>query len=119
RNARNRYGWGAAGAVAHRAAVTDGVAPSAAPRLLDRGDIDFSHVHHRRERALGLTAAGGKRLRQHSRRDLPRQAPFGLAPAASALLAAIVDDRVPIADRLFLILGGDLEGERFIGLELR
>src|SRR5690349_3236465 len=80
-----------------------------AARRLDLGDVDLPHVHHRVESALGLGATGGHRLGQHTRRDLPRQAPFVLAPAAHAFLAAILDDRVPQAIRLRLILGRDLE----------
>ena len=35
-----------------------------------------------------------------------------------ALLAAVADDRVPVAVGLFLIVGRDLEGERLAVLEL-
>src|SRR4051812_31816496 len=45
--------------------------PSAAPRRLDRGDVDFAHSHHRLESALCFIAAGRKRVAQHARRDLP------------------------------------------------
>ena len=50
-------------------------------------------------------------------RDLPGDAPPVLAPAALALLAAIADDRVPVAVGLVLVVGCDLEGEGFVVLE--
>src|SRR5947207_5995922 len=80
---------------------------SAAPRRLDRFNVDFLHPHHRIERALGFTPAGRQRLRQHARRDLPGDAPSVLAPATRALLPAIADDGVPVAVGLLLIVGGD------------
>jgi hypothetical protein len=61
---------------------------SAAPRRLDRGDVDLLHAHHRIKRPLCFIAAGGQRLGQHARRDLPGNAPLVFAPAARALLAA-------------------------------
>src|SRR4249920_2113536 len=90
---------------------------SAAPRRLDRGDVDLLHAHHRIERALCFIAAGRHRLGQHARRDLPGDAPLVLAPAARTLLAAIADDGVPVAVGLLLIVGGDLEREGFALLE--
>ena len=90
---------------------------SPAARRLDRGDVDLLHRHHRLKRSLRLSATGGQRIGQHARRDLPRDAPSVLAPAARALLAAIADDGVPIAIGLFLIVGGDLEREGFVVLE--
>src|SRR3546814_7431078 len=68
------------------------------PRGLDLGDVDFLHPHHGFERALG-----GGRIRvgidihELARGYLPGQAPFVLAPAALAFLAAIADDSVPVA----------------------
>ena len=56
---------------------------------------------------------------QGDRRDLPRQAPFVLAPAARALLAAVADDRVPVAVGLGLVVGRDLKRERLAVLERR
>ena len=90
---------------------------SAAPRRLDRGDVDLLHAHHRIKRALCFIAAGRQRLGQHARRDLPGDAPLVFAPAALALLAAIADDGVPVAVGLLLIVGGDLEREGFVMLE--
>ena len=84
---------------------------SASPRCLDGGDVDLLHGHHRLEGALGLSATGGKRIGQRARGDLPGEAPAVLAPAAGAFLAAVADDRVPVAVRLFLIVGRDLEGK--------
>src|SRR4051812_22275664 len=80
-----------------------------APRRLDRSNVNLLHAHHRLERALCPITAGGKRLGQHARRDLPRHAPLVFAPTACALLAAIADDGVPVAVGLLLIVGGDLE----------
>ena len=91
----------------------------AAPRRLDRGNVDLLHAHHSIERALCFTATGGQCLRQYARRDLPGDAPLVFAPPARALLAAIADDGVPIAVGLLLIVGGDLEREGFVVLERR
>src|SRR5213592_2902240 len=92
---------------------------SAASRRLDGGDVDLLHRHHRLEGALGLSAAGRQRVGQHARGDLPREAPAVLAPTARAFLAAIADNRIPVAVRLRLIVRGDLEGERLAVLECR
>ena len=68
-------------------------ATSTAACRLDRSDVDLCHLHHRIERALGGSGIGiGDRFRQSDRRNLPGQAPFVLAPAARALLAAVADD---------------------------
>src|SRR6185312_4101995 len=48
----------------------------AAARRLDRSDVYFLHGHHRIERALCFIAADRHRLGQHTRRDLPRNAPL-------------------------------------------
>src|SRR6187431_2353947 len=95
------------------------VSRSAPPRCLDRGDVDLLHRHHRLEGALCLIATSRKRVIEHARGDLPGEAPAVLAPAALAFLAAVADDRVPVAIRLFLIVCGDLEGKRLAVLELR
>src|SRR5262245_51273882 len=87
------------------------------PRPLDRGDVDFLHSHHRVESALCFIAASRKRVGQHTRRDLPGNSPFVLAPPALALLPAIADDCFPVAVRLFLIFGRDLEREGLVMLE--
>src|SRR5436190_12912352 len=92
---------------------------SAASRRLDGGDVDLLHRHHRLEGALGLSAAGRHRVGQRARGDLPGQAPAVLAPTARALLAAIADNRIPVAVRLRLIVGGDLEGKGLAVLERR
>src|SRR4051812_4445289 len=101
---------------AHRSGV--GGLPSQSG--LDRGDVDFRHRHHCVEGALGRcgVAAGGG-FEQDTRCDLPGKAPPILAPAAGALLAAAVDDRVPVAVGLFLILGHQHEAHRFVGPEIR
>src|SRR6478736_8135785 len=83
-------------------------------------DVDFFHRHHGIECALGRGLVGtGGRLQQHARRDLPGEAPFVLAPAASAFLPAIAGDCVPVAIGLFLVLGQDHEAHGLIGLEVR
>ena len=41
--------------------------------------------------------------------DLPGNPPAILAPAAGTLLTAIANDGVPVAVRLLLVVGGDLE----------
>src|SRR5690606_6271947 len=53
----------------------------------------------------------GDRLPEDGRGDLPRDPPPVLAPAALAFLAAVADDRVPVAVRLFLVGGEHLEGK--------
>src|SRR5829696_3379643 len=90
---------------------------SAAPRRLDRGDVDLLHAHHRIKRTLCFIAAGRQRLGQHARRDSPRDTPLVFAPAARTLLAAIADDGIPVAVGLVLIVGGDLEREGFAMFE--
>src|SRR5688500_14696764 len=93
---------------------------STSNRRLDLRDVDLRHLQHRFERALGDTLVRARdRVGQHARRDLPRQAPLVLAPAARAFLPAIADDRVPVAVRFGLVVGRDLERERFGLLELR
>src|SRR5947207_11052831 len=87
--------------------ITPAVCASSPPRCLDGGDVDLLHRHHRLERTLCLPATGRKRLGQRARDDLPGEAPAVLAPPALAFLAAIADDRVPVAVRLFLILRRD------------
>src|SRR5436190_3538469 len=91
----------------------------ATPRRLDGGDVDLFHAHHRFEGALCLTASSRERLAQHARSDLPGEAPPVLAPTALTFVAAIADDRVPVAVRLFLIVGRDLEGKGLAVLERR
>ena len=88
------------------------VAISAAHRRLDRSDVDLFHRHHGIEGTLGDGGIGTTdRFRQRGRRNLPRQSPFILTPAALALLAAVADDRVPIAIRFGLVIGCDLKRE--------
>src|SRR3546814_1747685 len=83
------------------------------PRGLDLGDDDFLHPHHGFERALG-----GGRIRvgidihELARGYLPGQAPFVLAPAALAFLAAIADDSIPVAVGFLLIFGQDRKSTR-------
>src|SRR5436190_19214838 len=72
----------------------------------DLGDVDLLHRHHCRESALGgrlVPTIGG--FQQDSGGDLPGETPPVLAPAAHALLAAIPDDRVPIAVSFLLVVG--------------
>ena len=83
---------------------------------VDFGDVDFAHLHHGLEGALGLGAAGGHRLGKRAWGDLPVEAPAILAPAAGAFLASVADDGVPIAVGLLLRVRRDLEGE---GLAVR
>src|SRR5829696_4877331 len=72
----------------------------------DLGDVDLLHRHHRFEGALGGIAVRIVHgFEQDSRRDLPGEAPLVLAPAAFALLTAVLDDGVPVAVGLFLVLG--------------
>jgi hypothetical protein len=79
-------------------------------RGLDRGDVDLRYRHHRLKRSLGGDGIGiGDCLREGDRRDLPGQTLLVLAPAACALLAAVADDPVPVAIRLGLVGGRDLE----------
>src|SRR6187402_2224607 len=91
----------------------------APPCLLDRGNVDLLHRHHRFEGTPGVIAACGHGVGQRPRRDLPRQAPTVLAPAACALLAAVADNGIPVAVGLFLCVGRNLERERLGLLERR
>src|SRR5687767_13803726 len=95
----------------YRYGLPRGDALSAPPRCLDGGNVDFLHRHHRFEGTPCLIAAGRERVGQHARGDLPGEAPAVLAPTALALLPPIVDDRVPVAVRLFLIVRRDLRSE--------
>src|SRR5258707_218800 len=91
------------------------IATSTAARRLDCSDVDLFHLHHRIERALGGSGIGiGYRFGQSDRRDLPRQSPFVLAPAARTLFAAVADDRVPVTISFGLVSGCDLKRERFV-----
>src|SRR5690606_6573924 len=90
---------------------------SAPPCRLDRGHVDLLHRHHRLEGAPGFVAASRHGLGEHTWRDLPREAPLVLAPAALALLPAIADDGVPVAVGFLLILGHHLEAEGLAVLE--
>ena len=89
----------------------------AAPRRLDRGDVDLPHGHHRVERALCFVAAGRHRLGQHARRDLPGDAPFVLAPAARRFPGRHCRRSRSSSGRSLLVVGGDLEREGFVVLE--
>src|SRR3954452_14442139 len=58
-----------------------------AKRRLDGRDVDLAHRHHRLEGAGGGGLVGFLvGLEQHTRRDLPGEAPAILAPAAGAFL---------------------------------
>src|SRR5512143_3230297 len=99
---------------------TSKLATSTAARRLDCGDVDLVHLHHRIERALCGSAIGiGDRFCQGDRRNLPGQSPPVLAPATRALLAAVADDRVPVAMRFGLVTRCDLKRERFVVLARR
>lgn len=93
--------------------------PSPTAGGLDLGDVDLAHFHHRCKGAFGFSAAGRHRVRQHARRDLPGDSPSVFAPAARAFLAAVADDRFPVAIRFRLGVRRDLEGERLGLFELR
>ena len=93
--------------------------PSAAASGLDLGDVDLTHLHHRIEGAFGFSATGRDRVRQHARRDLPGDSPTVPTPPASALVAAVADNRIPIAIRFLLRISRNLEGERLAVFKLR
>jgi hypothetical protein len=77
-------------------------------------------LRHRVESALGCGAIGiGDAGDQGARRDLPRQTPPVLSPAACTFLAAVADDRVPKSVGLGLIVGFDLERKGLVVLERR
>lgn len=93
--------------------------PSAAACGLDCGDVDLSHFHHRIKCAFGFSAADRHRVRQHARRDLPGDSPAVFTPAARAFLAAVADNRIPVAIRFLLGISRNLEGERLSVRKLR
>src|SRR5690606_503014 len=63
---------------------------------LDGRDVDLPHLHHGVEGALGRGLIGVRNgFGQGTRRDLPRDAPLVLAPAARAFLAAVLNNRIP------------------------
>lgn len=70
---------------------------SSTPGCFDRGYIDLLHFHHRLERALGYSASGGHRSREHTRSDLPGHPPPVLAPSTGALLTAVAYNGVPVS----------------------
>src|SRR6185312_9543939 len=90
-------------------------------RGLNGGDIDLAHRHHRLECPFRLRRIGniGGQIEQTPGRNLPREAPSVLAPAAGAFLAAALDYRVPISVRLRLVFGHDDEADRLVGFEQR
>ena len=51
--------------------------------------------------------------------DLPGDAELVLQPAAGALLAAALGERVPVVVDLGLVVAADLEGDGLVELELR
>src|SRR4051812_33195411 len=93
--------------------------PSAAAGGFDFGDVDLVHFHHRGKGAPGFSAAGRPCVRQHARRDLPEDSPAVFAPATPLSLAAVADNRVPVAIRFLLGIRRDLEGEGLAVFELR
>lgn len=93
---------------------------SASSCRFDSRDVDFFHLHHRFEGALGCRAIRiGDGIGEGTWRDLPRQAPFVLAPAACAFLAAVFDNRVPQAIGFGLVVGRKLEREGLVVPALR
>lgn len=81
----------------------------------DRSDVDFSHLHHRIERALGGSRIGiGDRFPQGDRCNLPGHLQFVLALTARTLLSTVVDDRVPVTIGFGLVNGCDLKRECFV-----
>jgi hypothetical protein len=82
---------------------------SAAPRRLDRPDVDLLHGHHRIKSTLCLITACRERFGQDARCDLPGQTPLVLAPATVTFATAIADNGVPVAVGFFLVVGCDLK----------
>ncbi len=82
-----------------RGRAFSGPARSPSPRCFDGGDVDLPHRHHRREGTLRLRAASRHVFgAEHTRGDLPGQAPAGsLGRRRMASAAAAADDRVPVA----------------------
>jgi len=93
---------------------------STAKCRLDCGNINFLHRHHRIECPFGgYMVRTGECFRQGNRRNLPRDTPLVLAPAAIALLTAVADDRVPITIRFTLVFGRHLKRKSFVVCERR
>src|SRR6185295_7218884 len=93
--------------------------PLPASSLLGGRGVDHLQLHHCREGALCLRSACGEGVGEGARSDLPGKAPAVFAPTTLAFLTAVADDRVPVAVRFLLIVGGDLERERLALLEVR
>ena len=91
------------------------------PRIgaFDR-EVELLHLHEGLHHARGF---GAVRVRQHLRdrggKHLPGQAELVLEPAAGTFLAALLGQRGPVIVELLLGLAGNLEGDRFVELELR
>src|SRR5208283_2186995 len=80
---------------------------------LNFSNVDTAHGHHGVHRPLrGGAIRILQRGNQGSRHDLPRKAPAVLAPAALAFAAAILDNRIPVAVGLCLIVGPYQEAHR-------
>jgi hypothetical protein len=85
-------------------------------RGLDRGDVDFFHLHHCIHRAPGGGAIRVRRRRdQRARGDLPGISPAVFAPTTHAFLATVANDGVPQTVRLRLVFGENHKADRFIG----
>jgi hypothetical protein len=88
--------------VTQSSAPVDGatVVSASARRCLDGGDVVFSSTSPAEGTLWPLPPAASASV--SARGVICRRAPAALAPTALAFLAAIADDRVPVAVRLFL-----------------
>src|SRR5438105_11439633 len=82
----------------------------AGERPLELREVDLLHLQHRLHGPLGPFLVGAVQHLLHPLRgDLPRQAVPVLQPAAHALLAAVLSERVPEVVDLLLVLARDDE----------
>ena len=115
---------GALGAAADHTAVLRRAAPravarSAGERPLQRLDVELHHLHHRIRRALALGAISiSHHVDKHRAHYLPRDPKAILEPAALLSLAAL-QQRIPVAINLCLVLTVHYEGDRMIELIVR
>src|SRR4029079_6501967 len=84
-------------------------------RLLELGDVDLRHLKHRLRRPFGgVVVALHEHFVELMRKRLPRDTEAVLQPPAHAVLAAALDEGVPVAVDLGLVLAVDHARDRLV-----